>query len=153
MSSTNKTSLGLNMWEASDKPVRQDFVKDNVIIDDEVTKLKQDIGSNNTVINEKINKLNSNLNDKNNVVTPKAGVRYVKFGRMVIVSLSLAINGDAALGIPAGVQDNIAIKCRNDNDGSFATFYISGGSLTTYLAENYKAGNTYTGAFSYISGS
>ncbi|MBS5956739.1 MAG: hypothetical protein KIC73_07525 [Clostridiales bacterium] len=61
MSSTNKTSLGLNMWEASDKPVRQDFVNDNVIIDDEVTKLKQDIGSNNTVINEKINKLNSNF--------------------------------------------------------------------------------------------
>lgn len=61
MSSTNKTSLGLNMWEASDKPVRQDFVNDNVIIDDEVTKLKQDIGSNNTVINENINKLNSNL--------------------------------------------------------------------------------------------
>ncbi len=103
--------------------------------------------------NTSIANLNSNLNDKNNVVTPKAGVRYVKFGRMVIVSLSLAINGDAALGIPAGVQDNIAIKCRNDNDGSFATFYISGGSLTTYLAENYKAGNTYTGAFSYISGS
>lgn len=64
MSSTNKTSLGLNMWEASDKPVRQDFVNDNVIIDDEVTKLKQDIGSNNTVINEKITKLNSNLTAK-----------------------------------------------------------------------------------------
>jgi hypothetical protein len=39
MSSTNKTSLGLNMWEASDKPVRQDFVNDNVIIDEKITKL------------------------------------------------------------------------------------------------------------------
>ncbi len=46
MSSTNKTSLGLNIWEASDKPVRQDFINDNVIID------------------EKISELNSNLRNK-----------------------------------------------------------------------------------------
>ena len=39
MSSTNKTSLGLNMWEASDKPVRQDFVNDNTIIDEKITQL------------------------------------------------------------------------------------------------------------------
>lgn len=39
MSSTNKTSLGLNMWEASDKPVRQDFVNDNVIINEKVSQL------------------------------------------------------------------------------------------------------------------
>ncbi len=32
MSSINKTSLGLNIWEASDKPVRLDFINDNVII-------------------------------------------------------------------------------------------------------------------------
>lgn len=43
MSSTNKTSLGLNMWEASDKPVRQDFVNDNVIIDEKMTKLNSDL--------------------------------------------------------------------------------------------------------------
>ncbi|MBW4847189.1 MAG: UTP14 family protein, partial [Lachnospiraceae bacterium] len=45
MSSTNKTSLGLNMWEASDKPVRQDFVNDNVIINEKITKLNSDIGN------------------------------------------------------------------------------------------------------------
>lgn len=43
MSSTNKTSLGLNMWEASDKPVRQDFVNDNIIIDEKITKLNSDL--------------------------------------------------------------------------------------------------------------
>jgi hypothetical protein len=63
MSSTNKTSLGLNMWEASDKPVRQDFVNDNVIID------------------EKISKLNSNLSYKimssGNVLTLNRGFYYV----------------------------------------------------------------------------
>lgn len=85
MSSTNKTSLGLNMWEASDKPVRQDFVKDNVIINDEVTKLKQDIGSNNTVINEKINKLNSNLTVLNNNKANSYldGLTNMVFGRAV----------------------------------------------------------------------
>ena len=43
MSSTNKTSLGLNMWEASDKPVRQDFVNDNVIVNEKITKLNSDL--------------------------------------------------------------------------------------------------------------
>ena len=42
LDSTNKTSLGLNMWEASDKPVRQDFVNDNNIIDGQITKLNRD---------------------------------------------------------------------------------------------------------------
>ncbi len=53
MSSTNKTSLGLNMWEASDKPVRQDFINDNVIIDEKITKL-----------NSSLEELNNNLNSK-----------------------------------------------------------------------------------------
>jgi len=43
MSSTNKTSLGLNMWEASDKPVRQDFVNDNTIIDEKITDLNSNL--------------------------------------------------------------------------------------------------------------
>lgn len=42
MSSTNKTSLGLNMWEASDKPVRQDFVNDNVIINKKISELNNE---------------------------------------------------------------------------------------------------------------
>ncbi|GLC81348.1 hypothetical protein [Lacrimispora brassicae] len=62
MSSTNKTSLGLNMWEASDKPVRQDFVNDNVIIDEKISELN----SNNVIVDEKISKLNSNLGNKAN---------------------------------------------------------------------------------------
>lgn len=43
MSSTNKTSLGLNIWEASDKPVRQDFVNDNVIIDEKISELNSNL--------------------------------------------------------------------------------------------------------------
>ena len=45
MASTNKTSLGLNMWEASDKPVRQDFINDNKIIDERIAKLNSDLTS------------------------------------------------------------------------------------------------------------
>ncbi|WP_394523894.1 hypothetical protein [Lacrimispora sp. JR3] len=58
MSSTNKTSLGLNIWEASDKPVRQDFVNDNVIIDEKISELNNNY---NDIVNEKISELNSNL--------------------------------------------------------------------------------------------
>jgi hypothetical protein len=58
MSSTNKTSLGLNMWEASDKPVRQDFVNDNVIIDEKITKLNSDL-------QDQIATTNSNLTNYN----------------------------------------------------------------------------------------
>ena len=45
MSSTNKTSLGLNLWEASDKPVRQDFVNDNTIIDENITKINSNLNN------------------------------------------------------------------------------------------------------------
>jgi len=45
MASTNKTSLGLNKWELSDKPVREDFNKDNAIIDEKITKLNSDLMS------------------------------------------------------------------------------------------------------------
>ena len=57
MSSTNKTSLGLNMWEASDKPVRQDFVNDNTIIDEKITQLNSNINN----VSGSLNNVNSNL--------------------------------------------------------------------------------------------
>ncbi len=36
MSSSNKTSLGLNLWSGSDKPQRIDFCNDNEIIDSQI---------------------------------------------------------------------------------------------------------------------
>lgn len=63
MSSTNKTSLGLNMWEASDKPVRQDFVNDNVIVDQEILATNEKINQKISDVNGKISALNSNLGD------------------------------------------------------------------------------------------
>lgn len=57
MSSTNKTSLGLNMWEGSDKPVRQDFVNDNVIIDEKMFQLN----SKNVIVDERIAELSDDL--------------------------------------------------------------------------------------------
>ena len=45
MASTNKSSLGLNMWEASDKPERADFVADNRIIDEKIAKLNSDLAT------------------------------------------------------------------------------------------------------------
>ncbi|WP_024293805.1 hypothetical protein [Lacrimispora indolis] len=57
MSSTNKTSLGLNMWEASDKPVRQDFVNDNVIINEKITKLNSDLQNQIATTNSNLTKI------------------------------------------------------------------------------------------------
>ncbi|MBE5978678.1 MAG: hypothetical protein E7249_06010 [Paenibacillaceae bacterium] len=60
MSSTNKTSLGLNLWEASDKPVRQDFVNDNTIIDEKITKINSNLDN----VNSNLDNVNSNLSNK-----------------------------------------------------------------------------------------
>jgi len=60
MASTNKTSLGLNMWEASDKPVRQDFVNDNKIIDERIAKLNSDLTTiNSDFVKEGVTKVRS----------------------------------------------------------------------------------------------
>ncbi|MEG2124342.1 MAG: hypothetical protein RRY14_00660, partial [Hydrogenoanaerobacterium sp.] len=40
MSSSSKTSLGLNMWVGSDKPKREDFCRDNEITDKTITALQ-----------------------------------------------------------------------------------------------------------------
>ena len=72
MASTNKSSLGLNMWEDSDKPVRQDFVKDNVIIDEKIVKLNNDIGVVNTHISNlhgQVTNINSNLGTVNTQIS------------------------------------------------------------------------------------
>lgn len=36
MSSSNKTELGLNLWLGGDKPKREDFCNDNLIIDKQI---------------------------------------------------------------------------------------------------------------------
>lgn len=115
MSSTNKTSLGLNMWEASDKPVRQDFVNDNAII------------------NEKITKLNSDLNNQDIVSTGLSLTwgtitygGYSVIGNLVIINIRIevrttlnATGADYAIfGFPlmkAAALNTISVSCsRND---------------------------------------
>lgn len=43
MSSSNKTELGLNLWLGGDKPKREDFCNDNLIIDKQITEHKNDV--------------------------------------------------------------------------------------------------------------
>ena len=45
MSSTNKTSLGLNQWVLSDQPVMNDFNSDNAILNAAIAALQQPIGT------------------------------------------------------------------------------------------------------------
>lgn len=93
MSSTNKTSLGLNMWEASDKPVRQDFINDNVIIDEKVSKLEQDLSNGNVIINDKIAQLNSNLGNVAKTTTDNTfvGKQFLESGWMGVDNPALVI--------------------------------------------------------------
>ena len=43
MSSTNKTEIGLNLWLGGDKPKREDFCNDNLIIDKQIIDHKIDM--------------------------------------------------------------------------------------------------------------
>lgn len=69
MSSTNKTSLGLNIWEASDKPVRQDFVNDNTIIDEKITNINSNLDN----VNSNLNNISGSLNNVNSNLTVVTG--------------------------------------------------------------------------------
>lgn len=110
MSSTNKTSLGLNMWEASDKPVRQDFINDNVIIDEKITKLKQDYSNGNVILDEKITKLNNNLCNE-----PSLGIGFLSSSNIYvsksygIVSLRIAISANDVPSIAAYSNANLPV--------------------------------------------
>jgi len=64
MSSSNKTSLGLNAWSPSDKPVRQDFVDDNIKIDEQITKLNRDLINTNTTLTNTTNALNGRVSSR-----------------------------------------------------------------------------------------
>lgn len=75
MSSTNKTSLGLNMWEASDKPVRQDFVNDNVIVDEKISELNGNLELKANASD--LANVNSNLNAFGNKLILSADCKYL----------------------------------------------------------------------------
>ena len=96
MSSTNKTSLGLNMWEASDKPVRQDFVNDNVIIDEKISKLNNNL-SKLGVLNMDLFRVN--FDSANNRIVLEfyksaTEIYYLKFGVATKeILLDVTING------------------------------------------------------------
>ena len=59
MSSTNKTEIGLNLWLGGDKPKREDFCNDNLIIDKQIIDHKNDMSCH--VSEEERNKWNTNV--------------------------------------------------------------------------------------------
>ncbi len=100
MSSTNKTSLGLNKWEASDKPVRQDFVNDNVIIDEKIAKLNSDLVNRLIYVNGFLSVPNSNIR----VVVGQISVNVPANSESFVINASLLTankltNGENIIGI------------------------------------------------------
>ena len=136
MSSTNKTSLGLNMWEASDKPVRQDFINDNVIIDEKISELNSNLDN----VNSKLDYVNSNLGAKALTLTDityssggtiryaiKNGVCYVDLQEMnftTIGNLQVLANGlpkpavSVHVLLPNGAGSDMAGLAFIDKDSS-----------------------------------
>ena len=112
MASTNKTSLGLNMWEASDKPVRMDFVNDNSIIDEEVSNLKEDLGKSNALVDEKISKLNSSFD----LIKSVPGL-YGNYGSLVLNSQNPSGSEGSEIvfkGLGGNTGDNTVLDCLNN---------------------------------------
>lgn len=124
MSSTNKTSLGLNMWEASDKPVRQDFVNDNVIIDEKISELDSNLvlkanASDLANINSNLTGLSNGLTLTNISSSFTTNSTYVtsfsayKFGKVIFIS------GALTTSIPTGSITNIANIANTTNSNYY----------------------------------
>lgn len=126
MSSTNKTSLGLNIWEASDKPVRQDFVNDNTIIDEKITKINSNLDN----VNSNLNNVNSNIvKSYNNYLDISTTTNYVNEyqGGIPISNIISAF----------GLSDKtiLAVICRGGNlitDGVVIPKHITHNSAVTF---------------------
>lgn len=59
MSSSNKTEIGLNLWLGGDKPKREDFCNDNIIINEQIVNHKKDMSCH--VSEQDRNKWNTNI--------------------------------------------------------------------------------------------
>ena len=105
MSSTNKTSLGLNLWEASDKPVRQDFVNDNTIIDEKITNIKSSLDN----VNSNLDNVNINLAMRGkfairdtSITLPNTGVTIPMTRVIENPNNFYTVNGDGTITVPPG---------------------------------------------------
>ena len=54
MASTNKTELGLNLWDPTDAPEREDFNSDNEIIQEAIDTLNADLSESLTALNNRL---------------------------------------------------------------------------------------------------
>ncbi len=107
MASTNKTSLGLNMWEASDKPVRMDFNSDNKIIDEKIAKLNSDLDNCGDIVAHSVGRAIGTTSDT------IGGTVYIPYPTGYNVSncclLSYAINSGGSSSVVNGFSDRLQI--------------------------------------------
>lgn len=149
MSSTNKTSLGLNMWEASDKPVRQDFVNDNVIINEKITKLNSDLA---VAVGETSNITSASFTGK---------IIWQNLGRLTTLSFELTTKKELASGatyemisIAEGVPSKKANCVLTTSDGRpFYCYSAPGGKfyVANYTGTAIPANKVLYGQIAFIS--
>ena len=142
MSSTNKTSLGLNKWEASDKPVRQDFVNDNVIIDTNLAKWNTELAA------QKLTSLTKASPD-----VDLSAVSIYRYGRLVVGSFRLKFteaqtqNGYKLLTtLPAGYRPTKTVYLNViGNSGNSQSCYVNAdGELYYYVSTATVTGENFT---------
>ncbi|MEG0258183.1 MAG: hypothetical protein RR632_07760 [Christensenella sp.] len=110
MSSSSKTSLGLNMWVGSDKPKREDFCRDNEITDKTIAALQSTKADKTAVSEELSHKANqevgswtpvlAGMSTAGNFVYSRQYGKYIKIGNVVTISCDLAISN--VLQVPVG---------------------------------------------------
>ena len=164
MASTNKTSLGLNMWEASDKPVRLDFNSDNAIIDEQIAKANSDI----VKAKNDINRIDSNLSgagiDMNNYVNTGVfkplGGTLNKVGRTVVMQGVVLNQNELIAGqvytLLSGIPDNFIpsldshIMTKVYNPVSDMTCTVGAETRCLVLNANLPAGSTIMVSGTYV---
>ncbi|MCI5735512.1 MAG: hypothetical protein SOY48_07780 [Eubacterium sp.] len=96
MSSSNKTGIGLNLWLGGDKPKREDFCNDNIIIDKQITDHKKDMSCH--VSEEERNKWNTNI---------FCDIYYGDNESMRDIDTGCPFNPSAVIIFPSGVTPHV----------------------------------------------
>lgn len=96
MSSTNKTEIGLNLWLGGDKPKREDFCNDNLIIDKQIINHKNDMSCH--VSEEERNKWNTNV---------YCNIYYGNNESVRDIATACPFNPSAVIIFPSGVTPHV----------------------------------------------
>lgn len=132
MSSTNKTSLGLNQWVGTDKPKREDFNEDNRITDEGINQLKKDVININSDLTKSIRGYVVNAADISGTTLYTKDITGRNYLNGALYNTSAGIKSGQLLGVvPIGFR-----PIRSQEVTHIAVTYASAGTLRNIAAIN-----------------